>query len=128
MTYEELMNSPAGEFVMFASKDGKVRIECRRCGSHRPRSVSYTAKPKLRSAGISRIFLMRVSWSKIQLFGFTEQLPAMVKHITFNMLACPSFLPSAIASAPREVHSSASGPPKRCRNIWLKASLWTTSV
>lgn len=29
MTYEELMNSPAGEFVMFASKDGKVRIECR---------------------------------------------------------------------------------------------------
>ena len=29
MTYEELINSPAGEFVMFASKDGKVRIECR---------------------------------------------------------------------------------------------------
>ena len=29
MTYEELINSPADEFVMFASKDGKVRIECR---------------------------------------------------------------------------------------------------
>lgn len=29
MTYEELINSSAGEFVMFASKDGKVRIECR---------------------------------------------------------------------------------------------------
>jgi hypothetical protein len=29
MTYEELINSPAGEFVMFASGDGKVRIECR---------------------------------------------------------------------------------------------------
>lgn len=39
--------------------------------------MSYTAKPKQRSAGISKTFLMRVSWSKIQLFGFTEQLPAM---------------------------------------------------
>lgn len=63
MTYEELINSPAGEFVMFASKDGKFALNAASkaipCGSHRPRSVSYTAKPKLRSAGISRIFLMR---------------------------------------------------------------------
>lgn len=29
MAYEELINLPAGEFVMFASGDGKVRIECR---------------------------------------------------------------------------------------------------
>lgn len=81
MTYEELINSPVGEFVMFASKDEKVRIECRfesdTLWPHRPQSVSYTAKSKPRSVGISRVFLMRVSWSKIQLFGFTEQLPAM---------------------------------------------------
>lgn len=29
MTEKHLAQSPAGEFVMFASGDGKVRVECR---------------------------------------------------------------------------------------------------
>lgn len=100
MTYEELINSPAGEFVMFASKDGKVRIECRfesdTLWLSQATICELYGKAKATISGISRIFLMRVNWSKIQLFGFTEQLPAMVKYTTFNILACPLFSPSAI--------------------------------
>ncbi|AOP93702.1 hypothetical protein BFV67_00350 [Enterobacter roggenkampii] len=81
MTYEELINSPAGEFVMFASKDGKVRIECRfesdTLWLSQATICELYGKAKATISGISRIFLMRVNWSKIQLFGFTEQLPAM---------------------------------------------------
>lgn len=29
MTDENLKSSPAGEFVMFASGDGRIRVECR---------------------------------------------------------------------------------------------------
>lgn len=29
MTNEHVTQSPAGEFIMFASSDGKVRVECR---------------------------------------------------------------------------------------------------
>ena len=118
MTYEELINSPAGEFVMFASKDGKVRIECRFESDTLWLSQATICELYGKAKATISGHIKRVSWSKIQLFGFTEQLPAMVKYITFNTLACPSFSPSAIASAPREVHSSVSGPPKRCRNIW----------
>lgn len=29
MTDKDLIQSPAGEFIMFASGDGRVRVECR---------------------------------------------------------------------------------------------------
>lgn len=100
MTYEELINSPAGEFVMFASKDGKVRIECRfesdTLWLSQATICELYGKAKATISGHIKNILMRVNWSKIQLFGFTEQLPAMVKYTTFNILACPLFSPSAI--------------------------------
>lgn len=132
MTYEELINSPAGEFVMFASKDGKVRIECRfesdTLWLSQATICELYGKAKATISGHIKNIFDEGELVENSVVRFYRTTASMVKYITFNTLACPSFSPSAIASDPREVRSSASGPPKRSRNTWLKASLWTTSA
>lgn len=132
MTYEELINSPAGEFVMFASKDGKVRIECRfesdTLWLSQATICELYGKAKATISGHIKNIFDEGELSENSVVRFYRTTASMVKYITFSILAYPSSSQSVTASAPREVHSSASGPPKRFRNTWLKASLWTTSA
>lgn len=135
MADKDVIQSPAGEFVMFASDDGTVRITCR--FEHETLWLSqaaiaslYQVTPQAITQHIKAIYeegeleqkqLVRLTYK----FSKKVSARSIATHFT---IACPSFSPSAIASDPREVRSSASGPPKRSRNTWLKASLWTTSA
>lgn len=135
MADKDVIQSPAGEFVMFASDDGTVRITCR--FEHETLWLSQAAIASLYQVtlklllSILKLFTKKVSLNKKQLVRLTYKFSKKVSArsiATHFTIACPSFSPSAIASDPREVHSSASGPPKRSRSTWLKASLWTTSA
>lgn len=92
MTEKHLAQSPAGEFVMFASGDGKVRVECRfesdTLWLSQTMICELYGKAKATISEHISISLQKVNGSKIQLFGFTEQLPATGKTIKFNILAC----------------------------------------
>lgn len=88
MSEEQSTPSPAGEFVMFASGDGKVWVECRFENETLWLSQAMICelfdKAKATISGhIKNIFEEGNCW-KIQLFGFAEQLPAMEKIIWFR--------------------------------------------
>lgn len=87
-----LTQSPAGEFIMFASGDGKVRVECRFESNTLWLSQGmicelYGKAKATISEHIKNIFADG-ELEEIQLFGFTEQLPVMGKIIRFNTLVC----------------------------------------
>lgn len=92
MTDKHLNQSPAGEFVMLASGDGKVRVECRFESDTLWLSQAmicelYGKAKATISEHIKNIFA-EDELVESQLFGFTEQLPATGKITKFNMLAC----------------------------------------
>lgn len=92
MANEHLTSSPIGEFVMFASGDGKVRVECRFESDTLWLSQAmicelYGKAKATISEHIKHIF-EEGELEEIQLFGFTEQLPVMEKIIRFNSLVC----------------------------------------
>jgi hypothetical protein len=92
MTNGELTQSPAGEFLMFTSGDGKVRIECRfendTLWLSQAMICDLYGKAKSTISGHIKNIFEDAERTKIQLFGFTEQLPSMEKHIMFNSLVC----------------------------------------
>ena len=72
-----------GEIVIYQSEDGLARIKVKM----QDETVWLTqAQLRLISVSISNIFLRRVSWTQGQLFGNSEQLRVMVKHIASHII------------------------------------------
>ena len=79
---DNLPEAPQGEFILFRSEDGQTRVECRFESDTLWLSLTsiceLTVKLSPRLVSIFAIFLLRGELSKIQLFGFTEQLRMML--------------------------------------------------
>ncbi|TDS98903.1 hypothetical protein EDF84_105239 [Erwinia rhapontici] len=75
MRKEHIIQSPAGEFVMFASSDGSVRVECRfekrRCGFRKQLSPICTRLHLKPLRSISRQFTKKAHLNKTQPVSLT---------------------------------------------------------